>query len=441
MSEIEDSMFKKKILKIFLLCLGITFIFGVAIVHIFHNLSEWYVISLLTFTYIINTILTINFLKKIFSEENKDRENALIKQVENSSNHLATIMNNMPLIAYITDINYNFVAGNTEAMKFFGINEQGQLALLSRRIYEKSTLEHIKEENEYIIKNKQTFITDKLIKLTTGKQTWMRIRKVPILDNKNEVKGFIVFARDISIEKSAQKQRETYIATLSHDLKIPTLAQIRAIELLLSQNTGNINEEQKELLNLTLDSCNQMYDMLSTILSTYKYENDDVLLSFEKVQLLPLIDDAFSKSFKTIRNKNIQIKISAENNFISLYADEGQIKKAIENLVDSCVSFAYENTEILCQINKINNDKIISISLGFESPYINTDMLRNLFKKYVTPAEKMDKVGNGLGLYLAKQIIDAHNGNIYVEAREANYNTFNVELPCINECKNSTVVL
>ena len=51
----------------------------------------------------------------------------------------------------------------------------------------------------------------------------------------------------------------------------------------------------------------------------------------------------------------------------------------------------------------------------------------------------MGKVGCGLGLYLAKQIINAHNGIIYAESKESNYNIYNIELPCINECKISAM--
>ena len=115
-------------------------------------------------------------------------------------------------------------------------------------------MELIKEENNLIIQNKKTFVSDKQVKLKNGKQQWFRIRKVPILDKRKDVKGFIVFGRNIDAERDAQKQRETYISTLSHDLKIPTLAQIRALELIVNEKMGKINDGQREILNLTLDS-------------------------------------------------------------------------------------------------------------------------------------------------------------------------------------------
>lgn len=384
---------------------------------------------------LINTYFVLHISQKQIYKESTERENKLIRQIEYSSNHLTTIINNLPLITYIIDTDCRFITGNSEALKFFGAEDNIEILRYPELVFEKNTLEMIREENKLIIQRKEPFVTDKIVKLKSGRQNWFNIRKVPILNEKNEVKGFVIFGRNIDIEKAAQKQRETYISTLSHDLKIPTLAQIRALELLTKGNLGKINKMQKEIINLTLDSCRYMYDMLSTLLSTYKYENKDISLTFEKIQVMKLMDECFHKFVKSMHNKNIQIKVKAKEKFFTVYADKIQIKKAFENLLDYCISNAYENTEIICDIKKTDNGKNVFLSLGFESPYISSEKIDNLFKRYATAAEKMDKVGSGLGLYLAKQIINAHNGIIYAESKESNYNIYKIELPCINECK------
>lgn len=388
---------------------------------------------------IINVYVVLSISKRYISRENEERENKLIKQIEHSSNHLATIMCNLPLVAYIIDTECRFITGNAEAVKYFEAEENIEKLRNPEAVFEKDTLEMIREENKLIIQTKEPFVTDKIVKLKSGKQNWFNIRKVPIFNDSDEVKGFVIFGRNIDIEKAAQKQRETYISTLSHDLKIPTLAQIRALELLVDGNLGKVNKMQKEVLNLTLDSCRYMYDMLSTLLSTYKYENKDISLTYEKIQVMKLMDECFHKYVKSMHHKNIHIKVKAKEKFFTVYADKNQIKRAFENLIDHCISSAYENTEIICDIKKTGNGKNVFLSLGFESPFISSEQIENLFKRYSTPSEKMGKVGSGLGLYLAKQIINAHNGVIYAESKESNYNIYNIELPCINECKISAI--
>lgn len=432
-------MFKKSILKNF----SFFIFFATFIIIIMCCFVDFkYAMQVIGFAVVfglINTYTIICVFKNEFFAEKERMEKELKKQVESSTNHLTAILNNMPMMAYVIDADNNFLTGNVEALKFFDIREGGQLNELSSDIFERDTMEQMKEENALILKTKKTLTTDRHVKLTNGRQNWFRIRKVPILNQKDNVEGFVVFGRNIDVERDAKRQRETYISTLSHDLKIPTLAQIRALELLANGNLGNINDEQKEMLNLTLDSCYCMYDMLSTILTTYKYENNDIILNYEKVHMLKLLDDAFAKSVRVMHNKNIKVRVKAKDKFVSLYADKAQMKKAFENLIDFCVSSAYKNTEIICEIGKINNSNSVFISLGFESPYVSSETIQNMFKMYTTSSEKMDKVGSSLNLYLAKQIINAHNGTIAVESKKSNYNHYNIELPCINECKLSAI--
>lgn len=425
--------------KSYILCVTSSLIISTSLCFILNFECSVHILSFIILSCLINSYCNLYLTKRQIDSENEERENKLIRQIEHSSKHLATIINNLPLVAYIIDTECRFITGNGEAVKFFDAEDNIEKLRYPEMIFEKDTLEMIREENSLIIQTKEPFVTEKIVKLKSGKQHWFNIRKAPILNDNDDVKGFVIFGRYIDIEKAAQKQRETYISTLSHDLKIPTLAQIRALELLLDGNLGKINKMQNEVLNLTLDSCRYMYDMLSTLLSTYKYENKDICLTYEKIQVMKLMDECFHKYVKSMHHKNIHIKVKAKEKFFTVYADKSQIKKAFENLIDHCVSSAYENTEIVCDIKKTANGKNVFLSLGFESPYISSEDIGNLFKRYSTAAEKMGKVGCGLGLYLAKQIINAHNGIIYAESKESNYNIYNIELPCINECKISAM--
>lgn len=241
------------------------------------------------------------------------------------------------------------------------------------------------------------------------------------------------------METIAKRQRDTYISTLNHDLKIPTIAQIRALELLLDESMGSINSAQKEIINSTLDSCRYMYEMLSTITSTYKYENKDFVLDIEKVEMLDFMYACFASASKRLEDKNVKVILRSREMFYNIFADKTQLQKAFENLINYCVLSAYENTNVICEVKKSRDRESVFVSLVFESPYMSFEKLQNMFNMYSTPSEKMDKVGSGLGLYLAKQIIEAHNGEITVESNEKNFSAYNIKLPCINECKFSDI--
>lgn len=228
---------------------------------------------------------------------------------------------------------------------------------------------------------------------------------------------------DIDFEKIAFLQRESFISTINHDLKIPILAQIRALELLTEEKMGNLNNGQKELINLTLDSCRSMYEMLSEILTAYKYENKDIILDYENINILKFVEEFFNKSNGKIYEKGLKILIRNNSYSPIFFGDKFQFKKAFECIANYCISRASNNSEFICSIN--DSDECIHISLLFDSPYFYRNKLETFSDG------RMDKVGSTLGLYLAKKIIYAHKGSIETSF-ENSLNQLNINLPLIN---------
>ena len=85
-----------------------------------------------------------------------------------------------------------------------------------------------------------------------------------------------------------KKQRETFVASLSHDLKNPTVAQIRALELILKGKFGQVTPEQREIMEMVLDSCKYMNAMLCSVLTTYRTEKGTINLNSEEVSIADL---------------------------------------------------------------------------------------------------------------------------------------------------------
>lgn len=106
---------------------------------------------------------------------------------------------------------------------------------------------------------------------TKGTFGWCKLIKAPVLDDNGNVVSIVVIFQNIDKEKEIEERKNTFIATLTHDLKTPTIAQIKATELLLDNALGEINDEQRDILTQIKKSCKYMYDLIFTILETYLY--------------------------------------------------------------------------------------------------------------------------------------------------------------------------
>ena len=356
------------------------------------------------------------------------QEEKLKSELEDQEQMFRSVLMGMPIATYLKDLNGNVYYENKMAVDFLGLSDSDNA---NKWHYKEKRADEISKEDNEIINECKCISREKQITLKNNDKRWFKVTKCPIINHEKKVIGICSVARDIDAEKTAAEQRETYVATLTHDLKTPTIAQIKALDLLLNDHMGPLNDEQKELLTLTKDSCNFMHEMLSTLLSTYKYENGDYTLNCEMCNIISLAEESINELEAMQKEKNVTIYIHTKGNIFDTECDRMQIKRVLTNILGNAISYAYDNTQIIVTIKQDEN------GIGFEaknkSAYINPETMNNLFKKYVSHAAKFNKVGVGLGLYLSKQIIDAHDGEIYAKSFEDNHNIFGFILPIVNE--------
>ena len=363
------------------------------------------------------------------------QEERLKSDLEDKEQMFRSVLQGMPIATYLKDLNGNVYYENKMAIDFLGLSDSDNA---NKWHYKEKRADEISNEDKEIINECKCIAREKQITLKNNDKRWFKVTKCPIINHEKKVIGICSVARDIDAEKTAAEQRETYVATLTHDLKTPTIAQIKALDLLLNDHMGPLNNEQKELLTLTKDSCNFMYEMLSTLLSTYKYENGDYTLNREKCNIISLAEESINELEAMLKEKNATIHMRTEGSQFNTECDRMQIKRVLTNILGNAISYAYDNTQIDVTIKQDENG--IGFEAKNESSYINPETMNNLFKKYVSHAAKFNKVGVGLGLYLSKQIIDAHDGEIYAKSYEDNHNIFGFILPLVNKTESDSVV-
>jgi signal transduction histidine kinase len=356
--------------------------------------------------------------------EDITRDEHIKEKIIFKHSQLKSILENVPMIIYMCDKNLNYITGSKHA-KIFVKNGYDELSdtQINRELMEGDEA----LENKYVLKSNCQLTKEKEYSDFKGLKHWYKIYKSPILDLNDEVSGLIILANNIDSEKQLQSNRETFVASLGHDLKNPTIAQIRGLELILKGTFGKVQNEQKEILEMILDSCRYMYGMLSSMLSTYRNDGGTVKLHFEEFSLGELVEECVSEMVYVAKYKSVGISINSSLAGELVYADRVQIKRVIMNLLSNGIKYAFKDSQLKLSISEQNGWNCFSFEN--KSQYIPKYKQEMIFARYVSFASAHDELGIGLGLYASKKIVEAHGGIIYLESYEDNRNIFGFKIP------------
>lgn len=233
-----------------------------------------------------------------------------------------------------------------------------------------------------------------------------------------------------------QRQRETFITSLSHDLKNPTIAQIRAIELILKGKFGKVLPEQREVMEMVLDSCKYMNAMLCSILTTYRTEKGTINLNSEKVSIADLAVECADEMVYLAKDKGVEISLENHAQKETVWGDAVQLRRVVMNLLTNSIKYAYPDTKLLVHV--YNESNYTCFSFENKSPYLPPDKQEKIFARYISFSKTHS--GIGLGLYASKKIVEAHNGIMFLQSFKDERNIFGFKIPnddCFENIKRS----
>lgn len=360
----------------------------------------------------------VSHIKDITDEE------TLKEKFVSKHSQIKSFLENIPMLIYMQDEHMNYIAGTKPSQSFF---KEGYDAFSNIHINTSKIPFEDEMENHYVLEHKQILVKEKEVIDNKESHHWYKVYKVPIKDLNGDVSAVITLASNIDAEKQLNQQRETFVATLGHDLKNPTIAQIRGLELLLKGEFGDITFPQKELIEMVLDSCRYMNGMLASLLATYRDRGGAIKLNLEELSLPDLVMECVSEMVYVAKDKNVEISINSKLNPETITGDKVQLKRVIMNLISNGIKYAYKDSVLKLTTYKENS--LAGFEFENHSPYIPEEKQKSIFAQYVSYASSHNELGIGLGLYASQKIIDAHNGKIYVESFKDNRNIFGFKIP------------
>lgn len=226
----------------------------------------------------------------------------------------------------------------------------------------------------------------------------------------------IILKKNASLKAELYNQREHFIKTLSHDLRVSTLAQIRGLNILRAQY------QEEELFNDLDESCKYSLDMINILLNTYRYENGEQVLNYELFNFSEIVSLCTEKLTKDMQEKSVELKVSSDNPEL-IYADKAEIVKVLFYLLSTSLYYSNRNSKILVLIRQTQEN------LEFSITYLGKPLSEEECRRMFLNNPRFSTVGHGIKMYLCKKIIEFHRGQIYVNNCGDGFNSFVFTLP------------
>ncbi|MEB3288242.1 MAG: ATP-binding protein [Vampirovibrionales bacterium] len=241
--------------------------------------------------------------------------------------------------------------------------------------------------------------------------------------------GFICLLGDISASKELERHKETYVATLTHDLKTPLLAQEMVLDSLLSGATGNISESQEKLLYASKQSIHDLLDMVSDSLLFYKLEsNHGISITKSQQSINALIQEVLDPIQPLATSRGLKFEVHTPKEAPRVWVDATQIKRVFRNVISNAISYAQRDTIIRINIST-TEDSRLQVQITNVGKGILPQELPRIFEKHYSLSRKFKQIGTGLGLYISKRIVELHNGKIWATSEPDKETNFYIELP------------
>ena len=244
----------------------------------------------------------------------------------------------------------------------------------------------------------------------------------------SEKERYVGVIRDVSLQKDTERLRDDFIATLTHDLRTPLLAAIQTLKFFLDGSLGDLEEKQRVLLSTMLQSNEDLLGLVNALLEVYKFESGKLSLCKTIFPVKELITHCFDELKPLADKKELEFVLNTDiEDSVKISADKGEIKRVIINLCGNAVNYTNKGGKIEVFARADEGDFIFSVADNGNG--IPKEDIPHLFMRFSQGTSKKRSTGTGLGLYLSRQIVEAHNGKIWLESKINKGSEFSFLLP------------
>jgi two-component system NarL family sensor kinase len=227
--------------------------------------------------------------------------------------------------------------------------------------------------------------------------------------------------------------REDFASTLTHDLKTPMLGAIEALQALQRENFGPVSSAQQTVIATMIRSHQTSLQMVETLLDVYRNDTEGLALQLAPVDLAQVAEEVASSLAALAASRRVHIALhygsSDFRKFLWVNGDAFQLQRVFANLLTNAINHSPRGGKVEIALEPGSVDQTVQVLDSGAG--ITAAELPHLFERFYQGLSDRQAKGSGLGLYLTRQIVEAHEGTIWAENRQPHGAVFAFRLPVL----------
>ena len=246
-----------------------------------------------------------------------------------------------------------------------------------------------------------------------------------------EERIFCSIMRDITERKKIDRMKNEFVSTVSHELRTPLTSIRGSLGLLAGGAAGELPPQAQSLLDIAGNNTERLLLLINDILDIEKIESGQMTFKFKVVTALAFLEQSIKVNKHYASQNNILFQLGNIDSDLKVYVDPDRIMQVMSNLLSNAAKYSPEGATV--EVSAMCHDGLVRISVTDHGSGIPEEFQPKVFEKF-TQSDSSDTRrvgGTGLGLNIAKAIVDKHGGNIDFKSQRGAGTTFFFELPAL----------
>ena len=264
----------------------------------------------------------------------------------------------------------------------------------------------------------------------------IKSRSAPIIGEDGRTTGYVTLLHDASEEAALDRLKSEFVGVVSHELRTPLTSIKGSVDLLMDADTGELNATQRRFLSTIRRSSDRLINLVNDLLDLSRLEAGRVQLDSHPVDSRHLVEDVVGSLGNLFEAKKQLVQVHCASGLPPILADRQRMEQVLVNLLGNASKYTPEGGEVCVATRHADAGELVEIAVSDSGPGLSLEDQQRVFEKFYRAGDALtqqQQAGSGLGLTIARSLVELHAGRLSVSSELGHGSTFTVSIPTYEE--------